>query len=125
MGGSLTWQVTSNKNTGGTGSIPANNSNVVCTSPGVRNFSIEQEAVTEIRVYPNPSSGTVFLELPEGLVDAASFEVYNALGMRCPVNLGRTSDQKVELDLSSFGTGMYIIHVITEGGHQARTVVIE
>lgn len=130
--GQLTWQITSNKNNGTTGSIPANTSNVVCPS----NFHspiflpadtsmIGQEAGMDIRVYPNPSTGNVFLEFTEGQAATASFEVYNYLGAKCAVNTRRASDQLVELDLSSFGKGLYVITVIQGDDRESRTVIIE
>ncbi|MBK9539581.1 MAG: S8 family serine peptidase [Flavobacteriales bacterium] len=130
--GQLTWQITSNKNNGTSGSIPANTSNVVCPS----NFHspiflpadtsmIGQEARTDIRVYPNPSTGNVFLEFTEGQAAGASFEVYNYVGAKCAVNTRRASDQLVELDLSSFGKGLYVITVIQGDNRESRTVIIE
>jgi hypothetical protein len=124
MGTALTWQITSNKNNGTTGSIPANTSNVVCTSPGVRTMLV-QEDTREMRVYPNPSSGKVFVELPEGQADGTRFEVYNAVGMRCAVHVDRPSDNVVELDLSPFGHGLYIINVIQGSRAETRRVIIE
>ncbi|MBL8000674.1 MAG: S8 family serine peptidase [Flavobacteriales bacterium] len=125
MGGSLTWQITSNKNTGGTGSIPANNSNVVCTSPGVRTLWTEEPVAAEVRVYPNPSSGQVFVELPEELIEGATLEVYNALGVKCPARIEATSATRFSIDLAGFGTGMYIINVIQGDRMESRRVVIE
>jgi hypothetical protein len=124
MGTALTWQITSNKNNGTTGSIPANTSNVVCTSPGVRTM-IVQEDTPDIRVYPNPSSGKVFVELPAGQAEGTSFEVYNAVGMRCAVQVYRPSDNLVELDLSTFGQVLFIINVIRGSRMETRRVIIE
>lgn len=130
--GQLTWQITSNKNNGSTGSIPANTSNVVCPS----NFHspiylpadtsvIGEEAGMDLRIYPNPSTGRVFLDFTDGQAVGASFEVYNYLGAKCAVSTHRASDQLVELDLSSFSKGLYVINVI-QGDHlESRSVIIE
>jgi len=127
MGGSLTWQVTSNKSSGTAGSIPANTSNVVCTTPGVRTlfYGQEEEVPAEVRVYPNPSSGIVHLQFPDALPEGTSVEVYNAQGGRCLVPVRRTSDQLMEMDLGTFGQGMYLIHVVQEGDRRTYRVVIE
>jgi hypothetical protein len=125
MGTALTWQVTSNKNNGTTGSIPANTSNVICTSPGVRTLWTEEPVAAEVRVYPNPSSGQVFVELPQELVEGATLEVYNALGVKCPVRVEATSSTRFSMDLAGFGTGMYIINVIHGDRIDSRRVVIE
>ncbi len=124
MAGALTWQITSNKNTGGTGSIPANTSNVVCTSPGVR-VMVAQPSVSSLKVYPNPSSGMVFLEFPEGEAAATTLEVFNAMGVKCPVRMELDSDNIIGLDLSTFGSGMYLISVIHGEGVETRRVIIE
>ena len=125
MGGALTWQITSNKNNGTTGSIPANNSNVVCSAPGQRGMMDEAPEDAELRVYPNPSSGQVFLQLPDGGADAMAVEVYNALGALCPVRVERSSDTVVGIDLSTFGHGIYIIHIVRDGQVETRRVIIE
>lgn len=130
MGGSLTWQITSNKNNGTTGSIPANTSNVVCTAPGVRTMVVLDEATPkDVRVYPNPSNGIVYVELPEaeedGVQVAVTLEVFNAQGVRCPVRINPTVDNVLSLDLSAFGTGMYLINIMRDGHMETRRVVIE
>ncbi len=125
-GSSITWQLTSNKNNGTSGSIPANSSNTVCTSPGVKNLVFEETpTVTEVKVYPNPSTGRVFLEFPEVAADAALVEVYNAMGARCAVRVDRAADQRLELDLSANGQGMYIIQVLRDGNIESFRVIIE
>jgi hypothetical protein len=127
MGTAITWQVTSNKNNGTTGSIPANSSNVVCTSPGVKNYQgpVVEEVRTEVRVYPNPSTGKVFLDFTEGLAEGTRVEVYNTLGMKCAVAVERNADQLMGLDLSSLGHGMYFITVFNKGTIGTYPVIIE
>jgi MBG domain/Subtilase family/Secretion system C-terminal sorting domain len=130
--GQLTWQITSNKNNGTTGSIPANSSNVVCASnlysmivmPDDTSMIVE-ESDTEIRVYPNPSTGQVFLEVVEGQAAVTSVEVYSSLGVKCAVPIDRTADQLIGLDLSSFAKGMYFITVNRGGKLESHTVITQ
>lgn len=125
-GGALTWQVTSNKNNGTVGSIPANNSGVVCTSPGVKILlEAEREAVTELHAFPNPSTGKVFVEFTGGDPAASSLEVYSAQGARCAVQPVRTADHLMEVDFSSLGSGMYIINLVSDGRLASTRVIIE
>jgi hypothetical protein len=127
-GSAITWQITSNKNNGTTGSIPANSSNTVCTSPGVKNLVMEEEVPElspELRVYPNPSAGRVFLEFIGGDASGGSLEVYSALGVRCAVQPVSLADHLMELDLSAQGAGMYIIKFVTEGHLSSTRVIIE
>jgi hypothetical protein len=127
MGGALTWQITSNKNNGTTGSIPANTSNVVCTAPGVKILQGDapQQVRADVRVYPNPSTGKVFVEFTGGDAVASSLEVYSALGARCSVQPVRTADHLLEVDLATLGAGMYIINLVHEGGMSSTRVIIE
>ena len=76
-------------------------------------------------VYPNPSAGKVFVQFSEDQPIDAQVEVYNALGMRCDVRADRTSDQLLELDLSGHTKGFYLIHIISEKGVEAYSVLIE
>lgn len=128
MGGALTWQITSNKNNGTTGSIPANNSNVVCTSPGVKSRMMDEEPLppaAEVRIYPNPSTGKVFVEFAQNDGAGAVVEVFNALGARCPVRVEPGSGEQLVLDLSTQGAGMFFIRISHESGTETRQVMIE
>ncbi len=128
MGGAITWQITSNKNNGTTGSIPANNSNVVCTSPGVKSRPVIEEPAlptNDVRIYPNPSSGKVFVDFAQHGGAGALVEVYNALGARCPVHAAPSSGERLVLDLSAQGTGLFIIRITHESGTETRQVIIE
>ena len=124
VAGTLTWKITSNKSPSGTALNQASSSNCLC-SPGSLNSMIVQESVTDINVYPNPSSGNVFLEFADGGATGAIFEVYNYLGAKCAVNANRTTDYLAEVDLSSFGAGTYIINVINGESRKSFTVIIE
>lgn len=126
-GSAITWQITSNKNNGTTGSIPANSSNTVCTAPGVKIFleATGEEVGAEVRVYPNPSTGKLFVEFTGSDASVAGLEVYNAVGARCAVQPVRTADHLMEVDLSALGSGMYIIHLITQGERTSTRVIIE
>jgi hypothetical protein len=126
-GSAITWQITSNKNNGTTGSIPANSSNTVCTAPGVKIFQevTGEEVSTDVHVYPNPSTGKVFVEFTGDEATVVSLEVFNAVGARCAVQPVRTADQLMEVDLSALGAGMYIINLVTDGTRTSTRVVIE
>jgi hypothetical protein len=84
-----------------------------------------QEAGMNIHVYPNPSTGKVFVEFAEGEAAGTNVDVYNAVGQKCPVRIARSSGNRIELDLSSNGQGMYIIHLIKGERLDSRTVIIE
>lgn len=128
MGGSLTWKITSNKSSGSPGSILATTANVVCSAPGAKRLEIGEEEVeqpVDLRVYPNPSAGRVFLEFTEGDGEGAMIEVHNATGARCAVTIEPVSDNLRVIDLSDHGRGMYIISIVRASGIETRRVIIE
>lgn len=124
----IVWQVTSNKKNGTTGSIPANASNNPCSAAGAQGFdpgtSIKEDKPTAL-VYPNPSTGKVFLQFSEERLSDSKVEVYNYLGMRCNISADRTSDQLFEIDLSGHSKGLYLIQIISKDGIEAYNVFIE
>lgn len=125
-GGPLTWQVTSNKNNGTTGSIPANSSNNVCGNGNGNNRGLTfEEGEAETRVYPNPSTGKVFLEFMEGDAGGAIVEVYNYQGARCGVHVQRTAEDQLTLDLSALSKGMYVVRVLRKEGLESHHVIIQ
>ena len=150
-GGSLTWKIISNKspsgtaiNTATTWSCSCGSSMVVQDSMAVLEVDLREgqeggtdpteEFLTNVtdelggqfRVFPNPSAGKVFLQIAEAHAAGTTLDVYNALGMKCPVRVDQTSDGLMELDLSSFGMGMYLINIIKGGESlESFTVIIE
>lgn len=124
-GGSLTWQVSSNRNNGSTGSIPANSANNGCSSGISLENTTAEVPVPKMEVYPNPSTGMVFLGSTEDRPAGTSIEVYNAMGAKCAVRVGRPTDRLIELDFSSFGKGMYMIIVLNEASVESYPVIIE
>ncbi len=79
---------------------------------------------TDLFVYPNPSTGMVFLESIEDQPAGMGVEVYNALGAKCAVRMDRPTDRKIALDLSSLGKGVFFINVISSAGEQRSYPVI-
>ncbi|MEZ4740813.1 MAG: T9SS type A sorting domain-containing protein [Flavobacteriales bacterium] len=112
-GGSLTWQVSSNRNNGTTGSIPANSANNGCSSGISFEHTIAEVPVPKMELYPNPSTGMVFLGSTEDRPAGTSVEVYNAMGAKCAVRIGRPTDQD-RTGLLVLRKGMYMIMVLNE-----------
>ncbi|MBP9081123.1 MAG: S8 family serine peptidase [Flavobacteriales bacterium] len=148
--GQLTWQVRSNKKNYTTGSIQAHSSNVVCdhcsialedssgaledgprTGPGdVADVAQGMDTIPgltsmPLHIYPNPSTGKVFMGFLDGGLAGAGLEVYNAQGARCAVGIDRISDRMIALDFASWGAGLYVVKVINGGGTRSSSVIIE
>jgi len=74
-----------------------------------------------VRLYPNPTTGTFFVELPFTNRSARLF-VYDAYGKMLFENV--LSSEKSSVDLSSFAKGIYFVKVISEGKTSATIKVI-
>ncbi len=124
-GSSITWQVTSNKNNGSKGAIPANSSNAQCNKSNAGDTKPEtaqQEA--EVLVFPNPTSGKVFLQYPGSKEPGTAITVYNSYGQRCKINTAKTEANVLEIDLSGESPGMYLIRIERESSVQVSKVII-
>jgi hypothetical protein len=149
-GGTLSWKITSNRSTGGTGSLIATTWNCPCSSgmvlqedsvPQEMDLRMEEEQAEDVGealslgiegldqpsmvVYPNPSTGKVFVEFMGDESKGVFLEVFNAVGARCAVQPVRAADHLLELDLSALGAGMYIINLVTDGTRTSTRVMIE
>ena len=66
----------------------------------------------QIKLYPNPATDYVFLELPEANTDIRIYQVNGAL-----VHKGIVDGKTFHLDVSGFSTGMYVIQGICPSGN--------
>jgi hypothetical protein len=83
-------------------------------------IGLEESLVDQIKLYPNPTSGAVTLEL--GAVNVASIRIYDARGRllesvsSCPSNC--------RLELGNFEDGMYQLVILTEEGKTVTKPVV-
>jgi len=83
-------------------------------------IGLEESLVDQIKLYPNPTSGAVTLEL--GSVTVASIRIYDARGRllesvsSCPSNC--------RLELGNFEDGMYQLVILTEEGKTVTKPVV-
>ncbi|MBU2020577.1 MAG: T9SS type A sorting domain-containing protein [Bacteroidetes bacterium] len=71
------------------------------------------KSIKEVFVSPNPSKGIFELNMNE--VNAYSFEVYNVLGAKV-VSRKFNAQNKIQIDLSAFKNGVYLLKVNTDEG---------
>ncbi|MCB9225809.1 MAG: T9SS type A sorting domain-containing protein [Chitinophagales bacterium] len=69
--------------------------------------------LNKVKVYPNPSNGTFFIEL-ENSLDVLSIETYNLVGTK--ILSIKPTNSKTQLDLSMFADGVYFLNVNTAQG---------
>lgn len=95
------------------------------------NVSIEATERIErsFRIFPNPSTdGRVFVkfDLGQEQADKVELQVFDMMGRLVRTEqLGSiTGEYRGELDLSSFGSGMYIMQLQTEGQRMQRKLIL-
>ena len=76
-------------------------------------------------IHPNPSSGHFTLDFPDPLTVDSFYSVYDATGRLLFQRPLSKSMEKVEIDLSSYGKGMYLIRFSDRDGVCAERVVVE
>jgi len=82
------------------------------------NWSTEERAEASLKLYPNPSNGQITIE-QEGMQKVV---VYNALG-QVLISKETCADQ-LQLDLTSFGNGLYWVKVNLQAGVVSRRFVL-
>ena len=72
---------------------------------------IEEGTLQEKCLYPNPTTGTITLSLPESWANVtAQVALYNTAGQRVFSKLSKS--QLIEMDLQGFPSGLYILQTI-------------
>ncbi len=77
------------------------------------------------RIHPNPSSGHFTMDFPDPLTVDSFYSVYDAMGRLLFQRPLSKSMETVEIDLSSYGKGMYLIRFSDRDGVCAERVVVE
>lgn len=80
--------------------------------------AVNELAKDEISIYPNPSNGLVNISN----VKDATINVYNSLGQL--VHSVYSNGDVNSIDLSAFGTGSYLVNIVTEKGSLSKKVII-
>lgn len=81
--------------------------------------AVDENATKNVQIYPNPTSGVIVIkaEMMNGI------EVFNSLGQMFLVK--DVENDEVSLDLSSFGSGIYFISILTENGNFVRKINVK
>lgn len=91
------------------------NISVVSTSIG-----INETAIGNVSVYPNPSEGMFTIDL--GVNAKSTVEVYNVIGAK--VVAKQFNSQTNSLDLTGFEAGVYFVKIATENGQITKQITI-
>ena len=95
---------------------------VEITDPPLSVVSLNQEHT--IRVYPNPSSGKVFIQLNQAPSIESTITVLNALGQELDVAIIQQNQQQFQLNLAKYQAGLYWIRIHQQGKIISRAIVL-
>jgi len=87
----------------------------------VANFNLD-EAVT---VYPNPSSGKVYVRYQLDNANPVQIEVFNATGVRVAMTDGTAVSGNSMVDLGGMSEGIYLVLITNNGQTATRKVVVK
>jgi subtilisin-like proprotein convertase family protein len=80
----------------------------------------------ELKVYPNPSDGNIYVEFTQNPTEAIQIEVFNALGQRV---LERSYESqmiqgRININVQNASTGTYLMKISSAGAYTTKRVVI-
>ena len=112
----LIWTVISYKNNGQKGAVAsqASSSSYRChkseeaEAPPVIN---NDQNNSGLKVYPNPTSGKVYIELNGEKVKGEDITIFDIYGRSCLLQARLSSDQQLEIDLTGNAVGLYIVRI--------------
>ncbi len=81
------------------------------------------KAETTVSIYPNPTTGVVYVPFAESRNPYSSIEVYNMLGETIGTMPIETAGA-VKLDLSNMPNGIYTLDIVKNGQHYAKRAVV-
>ena len=106
----------------GGNNIYIDNINIGSSSVGIDNIQKEENS---FHVFPNPASGTLQIEITNFSEAQTEVAIYNSIGqLLINENVGRLSSgiQILPMDISSLGSGIYLIQV-TQGGVKQQQII--
>ncbi len=86
-----------------------------------QNGAIPVDKSEQVRLYPNPATEIVTIELPENS-GKATVIVLDLLGQM--VLQSSSSEQKLQLNLSSLAAGSYLVHIKTEKQETTHHIIV-
>jgi len=90
-------------------------------------LSIEQNNFNnEIKVFPNPNKGIFYISLKNSLIEDATINIYNNLGLIVYKETIKKQDliNKTEIRLNSIATGVYFIKIISNNQTFTKRIII-
>lgn len=78
----------------------------------------------EVKVFPNPTSGKIYLEIPDGS-NPVSIKVINNLNeLKHQAQLSGERNNMVELELGDLANGIYYLHINSEEINGLKKIIV-
>lgn len=98
------------------------NNSTVCTDVGIK----ENAANIEMRVYPNPTNGELFVDITTFDVQDFTISVINTLGQTVKeVKQIQSNGGKIKIDLTEKSTGVYFVTIKSKSGSKVKRIVLQ
>jgi subtilisin family serine protease len=81
------------------------------------------DTLQEVRIFPNPASEKIYIRTGEDYMTNMDVQLYDIFGNHVSVKMIRYSGDLLEVDLSGFNAGMYIVRVNYAGKVESYRVV--
>jgi hypothetical protein len=75
----------------------------------IARFNEMSKQIAEIRVYPNPASGQLTVDVPLFVANHVDVHIMNAQGVLVYQNHGVETGSTISIDISSLAPGIYLI----------------
>jgi len=83
----------------------------------------ENISTNNFRIYPNPATNTLIVELVSGIQQKYLLEMYSSTGRK--VFSGKAVNKKTCIDVSNWSEGIYSLSISGEGFQQTKKIVIQ
>ena len=87
---------------------------------GLNETSVSENETSDVTLYPNPAQETVNILAEDGLQQVT---VYNLLGQETD-HLDLGGEHSINVDVSGYVSGVYVIKIVTENHHFAKRLVV-
>ena len=98
------------------------NSIVISITTGINNTDL---ALGNIRVFPNPTKGKLFLEWNRGELMIMALEVYNSVGQMVMSKEVPQNDANAFIDFSVLPKGLFYVKVVASSGEKTFKIVVD
>ncbi|MUU78683.1 Lcl domain-containing protein [Winogradskyella endarachnes] len=83
----------------------------------------EQNFDNSLKIYPNPSSSEITIDLPEN-INLLAIEIFNIQGRRIK-KITNISESKIIINVSDYSKGTYFLKLSTSGNKYVKKIVVD